>query len=245
VERRGDELPEELRRREDRLKKIQEAKQRLEDRQKEEDRAAGRSENDGGWASGVRPQGGRSRHHREFGEVPEKKTENFTDPQSRIMKTQDGFQQCYNGQIAVESESGLIVANDVGSECSGQRMLGGDDGGGPSAGRRKAGTSAGGRGGGTGQKKTFGSWRRKRSRRMWRWGGKAREAKTFCRARKIRTRKRCRSGCEVKKDATGIANGSGWRSRRSGGSSTYWASGASVCGATRKFKRSGNWSARR
>jgi len=102
-----------LQRREARLQKIQEAKQRLEDRQKEEDRAAGRSENDGGWASGVRPQGGRSRHHREFGEVPEKKTENFTDPESRIMKTQDGFQQCYNGQIAVEAGSGLIVANDV------------------------------------------------------------------------------------------------------------------------------------
>jgi transposase len=113
VERRGDELPEELQRRQDRLKKIEEAKQRLQDRQKEEDRAAGRSENDGGWASGVRPQGGRSRHHREFGEVPEKKQDNFTDPQSRIMKTQDGFQQCYNGQIAVEAGSGLIVANDV------------------------------------------------------------------------------------------------------------------------------------
>jgi hypothetical protein len=113
VDWRGDELPEQLRRREDRLKKIQEAKQRLEDRQKEEDRAAGRSENDGGWASGVRPQGGRSRHHREFGEVPEKKQDNFTGPQSRMMKTQDGFQQCYNGQIAVEAESGLIVANDV------------------------------------------------------------------------------------------------------------------------------------
>jgi hypothetical protein len=39
--------------------------------------------------------------------------ENFTDPESRIMKTQDGFQQCYNGQIAVEAGSGLIVANDV------------------------------------------------------------------------------------------------------------------------------------
>ncbi len=113
VERRGDELPEELQRRQDRLKKIQEAKQRLQERQKEEDRAAGRHENDGGWASGVRPQGGRSRHHREFGEVPEKKQDNFTDPQSRIMKTQDGFQQCYNGQIAVEAGSGLIVANDV------------------------------------------------------------------------------------------------------------------------------------
>jgi len=105
VERRGDELPEELRRREDRLKKIQEAKQRLEDRQKEEDRAAGRSENDGGW----RPEYGRkadaSRHHREFGEVRRKDGE-LHGSQSRIMKTQDGFQQVLNGQIAVESEVG-------------------------------------------------------------------------------------------------------------------------------------------
>ncbi|MFH0934693.1 MAG: IS1182 family transposase [Pseudomonadota bacterium] len=113
AEQRGDELPEELQRREDRLKKIQQAKQRLEQRQKEEDRAAGRKPDDGKWASRVRPQGGRSKHRREFGEVPEKKQENFTDPASRIMKTQDGFQQCYNGQIAVEGESRLIVANDV------------------------------------------------------------------------------------------------------------------------------------
>jgi len=113
AERRGEELPEELQRRAERLKKIQEAKHRLEERQKEEDRAAGRNEDDGGWASGVRPQGGRSRHRCEFGEVPQKKQENFTDPESRIMKTQDGFQQCYNGQLAVEGESRLIVANDV------------------------------------------------------------------------------------------------------------------------------------
>jgi hypothetical protein len=53
----GDELPEELQTREDRLKKIQEAKRRLEERQKEEDRAASRNENDGGWASGVRKAG--------------------------------------------------------------------------------------------------------------------------------------------------------------------------------------------
>jgi transposase len=113
ADRRGDELPEELRIREQRLKRIQEAKQRLEERQKGEDRAAGRKPDDGKWASGVRPQGGRSKHGREFGEVPEKKQENFTDPASRIMKTQDGFQQCYNGQIAVEGKSRLIVANEV------------------------------------------------------------------------------------------------------------------------------------
>src|ERR1700682_3305775 len=77
AERWGDGLPEEWQRREDRLKKIEEAKQRLEERQKEEDRAAGRNENDGGWASEVRPQGGRSRHHRGVGVGPEKQQENF------------------------------------------------------------------------------------------------------------------------------------------------------------------------
>ena len=47
ADRRGDELPEELRIREQRLKRIQEAKQRLEERQKGEDRVAGRKP-DGG-----------------------------------------------------------------------------------------------------------------------------------------------------------------------------------------------------
>lgn len=34
---------------------------------------------------------------------------NFTDPESRIMKTKDGFQQCYNAQAGVETASCLIV----------------------------------------------------------------------------------------------------------------------------------------
>ena len=38
---------------------------------------------------------------------------NFTDPESRIMKTADGFQQCYNAQVAVTVGSQLIVAGDV------------------------------------------------------------------------------------------------------------------------------------
>jgi IS5 family transposase len=54
-----------------------------------------------------------SRRTREFGEPPEKKQDNFTDPESRIMKTSSGFEQCYNGQLAVESESRLIVAAKV------------------------------------------------------------------------------------------------------------------------------------
>lgn len=38
---------------------------------------------------------------------------NFTDPESRIMKTGGGFEQCYNAQVAVEVESRLIVGERV------------------------------------------------------------------------------------------------------------------------------------
>jgi len=102
---RGDELPEELQRREQRLRKIQEAKARLEARQAEEDRKKGRSEDD----NRKSPRGGR-RFAREFGVPPDTAQENFTDPESRIMKTTHGFEQCYNGQIAVDESSQSIVA---------------------------------------------------------------------------------------------------------------------------------------
>jgi transposase len=101
----GDELPEELRRREQRLGKIQEAIERLRSRQAVEDRAAGRKEAPSGAEEATK--------RREFGEPPEKRQDNFTDPESRIMKTSSGFEQCYNGQLAVDSESRLILAAKV------------------------------------------------------------------------------------------------------------------------------------
>jgi len=45
--------------------------------------------------------------------VPERAQTNFTDPESRIMKTADGFQQCYNAQAVVDAESQVIVACEV------------------------------------------------------------------------------------------------------------------------------------
>jgi transposase len=50
-----------------------------------------------------------------------KAQKNFTDPQSRIMKSKDGFVQAYNGQIAVDAEAQIIVAQDVtqsGADCA-------------------------------------------------------------------------------------------------------------------------------
>src|SRR6202162_2566924 len=42
-----------------------------------------------------------------------KAQKNFADPESRIMKSKDGFVQAYNAQIAVDSQAQIIVAQDV------------------------------------------------------------------------------------------------------------------------------------
>jgi hypothetical protein len=103
-DRRGDELPEELKRREGRLEKIRKAKERLEARAKA--RVRDRLE-----AKGALPE--------EIAEAEEravplpKEQSNFTDPDSRIMKTKTGWVQGYNSQLAVDGESGVIVAEEV------------------------------------------------------------------------------------------------------------------------------------
>lgn len=117
-DRRGDELPQELRRREDRLKTIRAAKKRLEERQAEEDRKKGRHEGD----ERKSPRGG-PRFARDFGVPEDKAQDNFTDPESRIMKTSRGFEQCYNPQIAVDDEHQIIVATTFSNNASDTRQL--------------------------------------------------------------------------------------------------------------------------
>lgn len=119
----GDELPQELRRREQRLAKIREAKRALEAEQAGQDQARGRRAGDGKVASGKRPQDGVSKYQREYGEPPPKRQRNFTDPQSRIMKLQQGFEQCYNAQAVVEEGRQLIVAQQVGQNAADNGVL--------------------------------------------------------------------------------------------------------------------------
>lgn len=76
---RGDELPEELRRRESRLAKIKAAKKALEQRAREKAAAEGKTDQE---AKRAKP--------------GDKDQYNFTDPESRIMKSADGFAQAYN-----------------------------------------------------------------------------------------------------------------------------------------------------
>ena len=101
-DRRGDELPAELQRRESRLKRIREAKRALEARAKDEATAAGEPDDSA---------------------TPDPKAQyNFTDPESRIMKAPDGFVQGYNVQVAVD-ELQLIVGQSVTQETNDKKQL--------------------------------------------------------------------------------------------------------------------------
>ncbi len=117
-DRRGDELPQELRRREQRLAAIREAKQALEAEAREREAARRRE---------LEAQGGTPRVPREGRDPFQPKPtaqRNFTDPESRIMKTSDGsFHQCYNGQALVDSSAQVIVAAEVSDEAPDARQL--------------------------------------------------------------------------------------------------------------------------
>lgn len=117
---RGDELPKELARRETRMKTIQEAKERLERRKAEAAREADaeRKQKAEAEAEGREPPKERpsARRHPK-GQPKPKDQENFTDPDSRIMKTSKGFQQSFNAQVAVDGKSQLIVATIV-TDCA-------------------------------------------------------------------------------------------------------------------------------
>jgi len=118
AERRGDELPEELRRRETRLRKIREAKEALE-AEAEAAETARRAELAEQGKTPRRPPGGRD----PFAPKPGAQR-NFTDPDSRIMKTADGaFHQCYNGQAIVDATAQVIVAAELSDQAPDARLL--------------------------------------------------------------------------------------------------------------------------
>ena len=130
---RGDELPEELRRRESRLIKIREAKAALEaeakalaaEKTKEvEEKLAKRAEEE--VRTGHKAKGKAPVVEDPDKAIPEAKAQkNFTDPESRIMKdgASKGFEQAYNAQIVVDSEAQIIVATDITQESNDKKQL--------------------------------------------------------------------------------------------------------------------------
>jgi hypothetical protein len=130
---RGDELPEELARRERRLEKIREAKAALEQEAREEAESKkaeveaqlqerAKQERERGRKLGGRPPQAPDPEQAK----PEPRAQrNFTDPDSRIMK--DGatkeFVQAYNAQAVVDGEAQVIVVASVTQEANDKKQL--------------------------------------------------------------------------------------------------------------------------
>ena len=110
-------VPAEIARREQRLAAIRAAKGRLEQRQREADAERGRQPDDGRFGPGGSGKQAGPAFKRPFGEPRAKAQDNFTDPDSRIMKSAAGFEQCYNGQTAVDAEAQIIVAAEL-TQCA-------------------------------------------------------------------------------------------------------------------------------
>lgn len=121
--RRGDELPEEFRRRGDRLERLKACKARLEsERAKTEAahaaRAAERAEKEARTGRKLR-----GRKPKEPADMPvEEPKANVTDPESRIMKTRRGYVQGYNAQVAV-TEGQVVLAAEVTQEANDVKQL--------------------------------------------------------------------------------------------------------------------------
>jgi transposase len=122
ADRRGDELPKELARRESRLRRIQQAKKALEAEAKAAAEQA-RKEHAADCNSDDKPEG---RSKPKFvSDVPvDNKQYNFTDPESKIMKVSNkGWDQCVNAQAAVDSDNQIIVACDVTNQANDKQQF--------------------------------------------------------------------------------------------------------------------------
>lgn len=111
-DRRGDEIPAELARRETRLAKMRAAKEAIEAdaREKAAAKAAAKARKSGLDDEEADKAADQARQVA----TPDKRTQrNFTDPESRMMKTNDGFHYAYNAQAVVDEEAQVILATDV------------------------------------------------------------------------------------------------------------------------------------
>lgn len=102
----GDEIPDWMKSKATRLAKIREAKAELEREAREEAERAKKEQK--------KPSGGEKRQEmQKTGKPPADAQRNFTDPDSRILRTRQTYVQGYNCQAAVDSGVQVIVAREV------------------------------------------------------------------------------------------------------------------------------------
>ncbi|WP_456632614.1 IS1182 family transposase [Bradyrhizobium sp. USDA 10063] len=117
---RGDEMPDWVADKQQRLEKIREAKAALEAEAKAAAEAERKARAEARRLAKGRTKSGKTPTQTE----PDGKAQrNFTDPESRILKTKDGYIQGYNAQAAVDGAHQIIVAQTLTSSSSDQAQL--------------------------------------------------------------------------------------------------------------------------
>ena len=122
---RGDEMPDWVADKKNRIEKIREAKAALEAEAKaaaEQERRIEAEKQSQREAEGRKKPGKSAAPPSD--EPDPKAQRNFTDPQSRILKTKDGFIQGYNAQAAVDGQAQIIVAHELTPSMSDCGQLG-------------------------------------------------------------------------------------------------------------------------
>jgi transposase len=114
---RGDEIPAELARRETRLATLRAAKEAIE--QEARDKAAQKARQRATDQGEAQETADANAHEAAEQATPEPRAQrSFTDPESRMMKTNDGFQHAFNAQAVVDEEAQVIVAAQVSNQAS-------------------------------------------------------------------------------------------------------------------------------
>lgn len=123
-DKRGDEMPDWVADKEKRLAKIREAKAELEAEAKAaaEEETRRRTEAEEKRIAAGRKKNGKTPAPPKA-EPDGKAQRNFTDPDSRILKTKDGYIQGYNAQAAVDSTAQIIVAHGLTASMSDHGQL--------------------------------------------------------------------------------------------------------------------------
>jgi transposase len=116
-DRRGDALPDWVADKQARLERLRAAKAALEAEATADPPPDGEPGPSAGMSDHGRPQRAKD------GGPPARAQRNFTDPDSRILKTRDGFIQGYNGQLAVDADHQIIVAQRLTTNGSDQGGL--------------------------------------------------------------------------------------------------------------------------
>jgi transposase len=123
---RGDELPKDLRFKQDRLRKIREAMKSLEDQAKSEADAKREEIRQKELSLAKEGRKRKGKKPKEPTDDPDSKAQrNFTDPESRIMKdgSSKSFEQSYNCQAAVDEKSQIIVATNVTQQTNDKQQV--------------------------------------------------------------------------------------------------------------------------